>query len=380
MTDLAQVVKQTRAWACYDCGKCTATCPISRVTGTYSPRGMVLAAVLGRRDEIVHDAALYQCLTCRMCDRRCPAEVRYTDLVQKLRELAHRDGFEHECPHGGALLSTMRIMAAGTTRQARLGWLTDRFRTETTKGDVFYWTGCSMYYDAFFPQLDVKTLDGTRAAILLMNRAGIQPIVSPDERCCGHDLLWNGDRSNFELLARFNVKLVEDSGAKVLVTSCAECLRTWKIDYSPYFKGKPPRIVHFTELLGELMDRLKFKAEGRQKVTFQDPCRMGRHLGIYQPPRDVLAAVPGVEIVEMQRAEAVAVCCAGGTWSSCDWASKQIQVERLREAKATGAGILATACPKCQIHFRCTMKDHKRRQEIEMEIRDVAELAAAALA
>ena len=213
----------------------------------------------------------------------------------------------------------------------------------------------------------------------LLNKLDVTPVVSPEERCCGHDLLWNGDRKNFELLARHNVKLVAESGAETLVTSCAECLRTWKLDYEPFFEGKPPRILHLTEYLAEHLPKLKFNTNVGCRVTFQDPCRLGRHLGIYEPPRRMLAALPGVELVELRRSGPGAICCAGGTWSNCDRFAKQIQVDRLREVRATGADVLATACPKCQVHFRCAMKDPNLGGEIEIKMRDVAELVADAL-
>ncbi len=403
MPELSEAAKATQAWACYDCGKCTATCPISRAGGDYSPRRHVLATNQGQRRAILDNGSLFSCLTCSLCDRRCPAEVGYTELVRKLREMSYREGVEPDCPHGGALQSVMRMMAAGKTRQERMGWLTKDLKTTPDKGDIFYWTGCTMYYDAFFPDLRMATLDGTRAAVRVMNKLGARPVVSPDERCCGHDLLWNGDRKGFELLARHNVKLVADSGAALLVTSCAECLRTWKLDYAPFFEGKPPRILHITELLAERLPELKFAARstergsvnpvsrpergapapktgGRRRVAFQDPCRLGRHLGIYDPPRQVLSALPDVELVEMRRSGPAAMCCAGGTWSNCDRFAKSIQVERLRESRATGAEVLVTACPKCQIHFRCAMQDPNLEEEIEIEMRDVAELVADALA
>jgi Fe-S oxidoreductase len=379
MPELAEAAKQANAWACYDCGKCTATCPISRAGADYSPRRHVLATNLGQRREIVENGTLFSCLTCSLCDRRCPAEVGYTELVRKLREVSQRDGAEPECPHGGALQSVMRMMAKGGTQQNRLEWLTGDLKTEAKKGDVFYWTGCTMYYDAFFPDFEVKTLDGTKAAIRLMNKLGFTPVVSSDERCCGHDLLWNGDRKGFEALAKHNVNLVAESGAKVLVASCAECLRTWKLDYQPLFEGPAPQILHISEFLVERLDELKFKPNGERRVTFQDPCRLGRHLGIYKAPRQALAAVPGFEVAEMRRSGPAAMCCAGGTWSNCDRFAKKIQVDRLREARATGAAVLATACPKCQVHFRCAMKDPELDAEIGIEMRDVAELVAEAL-
>jgi Fe-S oxidoreductase len=377
MEALASLRRSTRAALCAECGKCTAACPLA-ACGGFSAR--VIACRHLEEELEGHGLGIKRCLTCGSCDLRCPQGVRFTELVRKLRELSRDDSFEPECPHGGALLTLMRLMARGVTRQNRLAWLTDDLRTDPEKGEVFFWTGCTPYYDAFFPELEAPTLGGTRAAVRLLNALGITPVVSPEERCCGHDLLWNGDRESFELLANHNVALVARSGAQTLVTSCAECLRTWKVDYAPLLPPAPPRVLHLSELLAEHAGELKLKPNGRRRLTFQDPCRLGRHLGIYEPPRRVLCAVPGVELTEMGRTGRTARCCAGGTWSHCDRFAKQIQVERLREARATGADVLVTACPKCRIHFRCAMRDPDARGAAEIEMRDLAEVVAEGLA
>ena len=376
---MQDLVRETNAWACYDCGKCTATCPVARVGGTLSPRRHVLAANLGAEDGVTRDDTLFACLTCSLCEVRCPAEVGYTALVQRLREKAFDAKMEPECTHGAALQSVMRMMAKGGTQQDRLSWLSDELDTAPAEGEVFLWTGCTVYYDAFFPEFEMKTVEGTKATVQLLNRLGITPVVSPDERCCGHDLLWNGDRPSFEALARHNVELVRSSGAHTVVTPCAECARTWKLDYEPFFEGSAPQVQHLSEYLAERLDDLELKKNGTHRVTFQDPCRLGRHLGVYDAPRQLLAAVPGLELEEMPRSGRSGACCAGGTWSNCDRFAKKIQVERLREARATGAEVLVTACPKCQIHFRCAMKDPNLGSEIEIEMRDVAEVVASAL-
>jgi Fe-S oxidoreductase len=371
---LTQAVRNTNAWACYDCGKCSATCPLSRSGAGYSPRRQVLAANLGKAQELVTNGSVYRCLTCGLCEDRCPTQVDYIQLVQSLRELTHGAGVEPECPHGGALHSMMRMMAKGGTQQDRLGWLSDGLETHPAKGEVFFWTGCSVYYDVFFPDLDGALLDANRAALKLLNRLGITPVVSVDERCCGHDLLWSGDRGNFVALAKHNVELVAASGAKTLVTTCAECYRTWKLDYAPYLTSSPLRILHLSEFLAEHIDQLKPKATVRRKVTYHDPCRLGRHMGVYDAPRKLLLGLPGIEIAEMRHSREAATCCAGGTWSSCDRYSKQIQVDRLREARETGAEVLVTACPKCRIHFACAMKDPNLANEIALPMKDLAEV------
>jgi len=379
MTDLAQIAKLTNAWACYDCGKCTATCPLTRAGADYSPRRQVLATNLGHREELLKGGALFTCLTCGLCDARCPAGVGFSGLVQKLREVGKQEGAEPDCPHGGALQAAKRMMAVGGTRQKRLDWVTDDLKVKKKKGSVFFFAGCTMYFDAYFPDFGVNTLDGTKAAVKVLNKLGVVPVVSGNERCCGHDLLWNGDRESFELLARYNVELLAQSGATTLVTPCAECLRTWKVDYEPFFEGAAPKMLHFTEYLAQHLGELKLKGNGARKVTFQDPCRLGRQLGIYDAPRQIMGALPSTELVEMRRSGKGAICCAGGPWSSCDRFAKQVQVERLKEARETGADLLVTSCPKCQVHFKCAMQDPILKDELAIELGDIAQLVADAL-
>lgn len=381
MTGLAELVRRTRAGACYDCGKCTATCPVSRAGADYSPRKHVLAANFEDRAAILA-GGIFACLTCRRCDERCPTGVGYTALVKELRAFSFGEDVRPECPHGGALQSAMRIMATGKLPQNRLAWLEgeDDLATVPDTGDVFLFTGCTMYYDAFFPELGMKTLEGTKAAVRLLNRLGVVPVVSPEERCCGHDLLWNGDRDGFAALATANAALIERSGAGTVVTPCAECALTLRVDTAPFFAKGAPRILHLTEYLAGRRGELSFRENGKRKVTYQDPCRLGRHLGVYDAPRELLGAVPGIETAEMAHSGAAATCCAGGTWSHCDRFAKRIQVDRLREAKETGAEVLVTACPKCQVHLRCAMKDPHLKESIGIEMRDVGEILASALA
>lgn len=368
------LARDTNAWACYDCGKCTATCPIARIGADYSPRRQVLAAGHGRIDELLADPALYTCLTCARCDAHCPVEVSFVDLVRGLRERAFDADHEPECPHGGALHAAMRLMARGSVRQDRLGWLEDALRVDPAAGRVFLWTGCTPHFDAFFPELEMHTLDGTRAAIRLLNRLGEVPVVSPDERCCGHDLLWRGDRPDFEALARHNVELVRASGAELVIAPCAECARTWRLDYAPFFDGPGPRVQHLAEYLVDNLERLEWHGGDARRVTFQDPCRLSRHLGEVEAPREVLRAVPGLTLEDMPRSGGRGLCCAGGTWVHCDQYSKKIQVDRLLEARATGAEVLVTACPKCQIHLACAMKDSLRGDELRIEMQDLGEV------
>ena len=141
--------------------------------------------------------------------------------------------------------------------------------------------------------------------------------------------------------------------------------------------------VHISEFISELIkeEKIKFNNNFKRKVTFQDPCRLGRHLGIYDAPRTLLNSIPGVEFVEMENNKTDAVCCGTSAWMNCSQNSKQIQLERMKEAKSTGADILVTGCPKCQIHLKCAVHDEIPfdREEVDMEINDLTVFVAKAL-
>jgi heterodisulfide reductase subunit D len=206
-------------------------------------------------------------------------------------------------------------------------------------------------------------------------------VVSPNEKCCGHDMLWLGEVETFKKLAEHNAAMIKESGVKKIVFSCPEGYRTFKMDY-PNVVKLDCEVVHISELLAEKVESgaLKFK-ELKKKVTFQDPCRLGRHMGVFDAPRKVLAAIPGLELIEMPHNREESICCGTSCFTNCDSYSKQIRVDRLSEAKATGAEILVTACPKCQTHFKCAMlnKGEVKGPDLQMEVMDLVNIAANAM-
>lgn len=370
-----RALKDAKAFLCLECGKCTSTCVVARYNRSYSPRRLISQALAGGR--LPSPGELSICLTCMACDARCPSGVRFVDLIRELRRATYGAEFAGNCSHGGAMQSLMKLMTAAELNQDRLAWVTDDLKT-ADEGDVAFFVGCAPYFDAFFTELEVDTLAGVKGAVKVINALGIAPVVLPDERCCGHDLLWGGDVEHFEMLARRNVELLRAKGVKTVVFNCPECYYTFKADYADVVGALPFEVKHFSEFLAERAGELNFDADEGEKVTFQDPCRLARFAGVVEAPREVLAAA-GVELAEMPRAGKGAVCCAGNGWLNCDRFSKEVQLERLREARATGATTLVTACPKCEIHLRCAMNDPNLGDEIKMEIRDLASTVASRL-
>lgn len=382
MLEFSDTIKKTNAFNCLECGKCTASCPIALVNDSYSPRRIVAHTLQRSEKEVTSDPMLWACLTCKSCEAGCPADVDYTALTLDLRSRATEHGQHGGCSHGGALQSLMRIMTSTELKQNRLHWVDGDLKI-AEQGEVLYFVGCAPYFDIFFSDLEVQTLNSARSAVKLLNAAGIEPVLMAEERCCGHDLLWSGDRENFKRLAEHNLEAIKKSGAKRVVFSCPECHRTMKEDYAAHFGRLGFETSHISEFIAEKATArdVLFPTNNRgNTVTYQDPCRLGRHLGVYEAPRTVINSVPGITFNEMAKNGKKAMCCGVSNWMNCTTYSKQIQVERLQQAKATGADTLITACPKCEIHLRCAMKDQNLGAELSMEIKDVATLAAEALA
>jgi len=380
MEAIKQIIKNTKAFYCLECGKCTSVCPISRREPAYSPRLTVERALWGEGAELLTDVLLWSCLTCQHCSTRCPSDVHYVEFIRDLRALARGTGEKGLCSHGEAIQTWMRMMTSPELKQNRLDWLDDGLKV-STDSDTVYFVGCLPYYDVLFNKIGAQGVEIARSAVRVLNHLGIEPIILEDERCCGHDLLWEGDVANFRKLAELNVAMLQATGAKRIVTACPECARTLKVDYPAYAGDLGMEVIHIAELVASKVGEGAFRIPNSESriTTYHDPCRLGRHLGVYDAPRQVIEAL-GLELVEMEHSGKNALCCGTSCWTNCGAINKQIQVDRLREARATGAELLVTACPKCQIHFQCALDDAKVADEMGMEIRDLVTLVDEALA
>lgn len=388
---LEQTIHTSGVLRCLECGKCTAICPIARYDGGFSPRVTVGRALVHRDEELFDDDRLWTCINCLQCSEVCPANVDYSALTLAERIEARQRGQAALCTHGEAIHVWMRMMTQPELKQNRLGWLTPDLRftiydfrssdstdsvTRHSLHDTLYFAGCAPYYDVLFAPLGVKGTSVAQASVRVLNALGIQPQVLADERCCGHDLLWEGDVNRFAQLAHLNAEMIRAAGVKRVVSSCPECVRALKVDYPAYGIRLNAEVLH----ISEMMTGLKSKIINHKSkiVTYHDPCRLGRHLGIYDAPRRVLEQL-GYQVIEMRHNRRNATCCGTNGWTHCGAANKAIQVQRLREAKATGANVMVTACLKCQIHFKCALMDQQLKDEIRIEMIDLAELVTTQL-
>jgi heterodisulfide reductase subunit D len=374
--EVKQIIEDTGAFDCVECGKCTTVCPIATFDPDFAPRTIVLRAMEGIVENIASDRDIWTCIACEQCNSMCPYKVDYSGFIRGMREEAVRYGAAPLCSQGGLIHSVQRMMASTDLKQKRLEWVKDDMEI-AEKGDVFYFVGCLPHYDAIFKDREgLRLQDISESAVRIMNKAGVVPVVSNDEKCCGHDLMWTGNEGDFERLMEYNVDLIRKSGAKKVVFTCPECYRTLNIDYQDMMGDMEFEMVHISDYIKELMDSGQIKAEdfseAPYKFTYHDSCRLGRHSGVYDSPRALAKAFSGGGYLEMERTKDKAICCGVSAWTNCNAQTKKMQIDRLREAKKTGADRLLMFCPKCQIHFKCAVQDEipVDRSEVDVEVED----------
>ena len=364
----------TQVLRCLDCGKCTSVCPVARYNRSLSPRRLVRRLAEGRPAATTE--AVWDCLTCMQCDQRCPQEVPISPSLPPLRRVSRERGEKPGSTRCSAIDAVAVLQSQADLPQQRLDWLEGEELRVDPDSKVLLWTGCTPFFDAFFAENVVRTLDAVKGALRILNALDIAPAVRGDERCCGHDQLWTGDDETFEKLATRNVQMFERADPDLVVTVCPECQLTLINEYQRRFGQPGCRVMHVAELVAERGGELTFNRTD-SVVTFEDPCRLGRHQRKYDEPRAALQAVPGLELKEMPRNRGGATCCAGN-WLACNQASKRIQTDLLKAAADTGSEFLVTACPKCMIHLKCAQSGDDAAVP-DLEIRDLAAVVAGAL-
>ncbi len=372
---LDRLIEESRVFHCVDCGKCTGACPLAQVDRDFSPR-LIARHVIeeGLGSEYIRER-VWSCLTCGLCDERCLQGIPFTHFIRNLRLLLKEYEEAGHLSHGGCLQGLMRMQTALSLNQSRLDWISPDLKI-SSQGEILYFVGCLSFFNRFFPEMDLDLLRIAVDTVRILNGLGIEPVVLPNERCCGHDLIWTGDELNFQRLRRINMESFKKAGAKTIITACGECSYVLGHLYPQASDAFPFEVMHLSEFLRQRGFNGQ-KSLGKT-VTYQDPCRLGRFQGIYEAPRELLGSI--AQVREMPHFGPGAWCCGNSSWLHCDRFSKQMQVERLMEAKGTKSDLVVTACPKCQIHLTCAMSDVNRLQDLHIDIQDMATVLAETMA
>ena len=360
--------------ACSRCGECLDWCPVFAIdpNENISPRDKLtfLRRILqeqhspvsqllgvnpvskGRLEEL--HRYLLECSTCGQCHVVCPAAIDTVELWESVRR-SFVDG-------GHSLLENQQGLVASTKaydnpwgqpRSSRAKWAKRAEREKRIirvpknilkeKAEVLYYVGCTASYDVNIKEVAINT-------VKVLDRAGVDfGILGNDERCCGSVLLRMGDYE-FERLAGQNIEMFNQLGIKTLVTSCAGCYKTIKQDY-PRVGKLNFEVLHMTEYVLRLIraGRLNLPHPVNLKVTYHDPCHLGRANQLFDAPREVLRSIPGLEFVEIERHGEFSRCCGagGGLKAGYREVQEEMAATRVRDAERTGSSEFVTACPFC---------------------------------
>jgi len=338
-------------------------------------RKIVRQATFGMTD--IESEDLWLCTTCGRCPTRCPRDVRQIESGVSLRRIANEYGV---FPASVKPVRTVNASLVGEgnpfgeERQNRANWAEGlSVPTFNEEMEILYFPGCYLSYD---PRLKKVA----RATANILKAAGVDfGILGARENCCGESIRKTGDEELFKRLARENIKTFIDNGVKKILVSSPHCYHTFTNEY-PEFKVDF-EVVHISQYLFELINegRLGLSQDYGKKVTYHDPCYLGRHNGIYEEPRGVLQRVPGLELTERPESREDSLCCGGGggrIWMETQKGERFCDL-RVEQAMDVGAEVLVTSCPYCISNF----EDSKITLDVEeeIEIMDITEIIQAVI-
>ena len=354
---------------CYECGLCDAVCPWNRVR-SFSMRKIVRQATFGLTE--IENEEIWRCTTCGRCPQHCPRGVDQVAVSVSSRRIATEyDVFPKSVQPIRAV--TASLMAEGNPvgekRETRADW-TEGLSVKTfTEGmEVLFFPGCYLTYDPRMQKV-------ARATARILNTAGVDfGILGSKENCCGESIRKAGNEELYRTLAKENIKTFIDAGVKKILVASPHCYQTFKNEYSEFKVNF--EVVHISQYLFELVEtgKLGLNKAYEKKVTYHDPCYLGRYNNTYDEPREVLRKVPGLELIEMADSREDSLCCGGGggrIWMETP-KEERFSDLRLEQAIEIGAEVLVTACPYCITNFEDSRLSLEKSGA--PEIKDITEI------
>jgi Fe-S oxidoreductase/FAD/FMN-containing dehydrogenase len=383
------------AFACINCGYCRNVCSEFDAIGweSSSPRGKLnfireyVNDVNDSNSDSNSDSKLnlderiadlfFVCTTCEQCNQICQAMLplnEYWDLAA--RPLVWEKGYKPPLLFQGLVENILKYHnTAGGPPEGRSKWMPLDAKYSNS-GEIGYWAGCLSSFN---------TVNIAENAIRILNTAGIEPVyLAAEEWCCGAPAMLMGRIKDVMETVEHNIKVMNERGIKKMIVSCPGCWLTLA-HYYPIFAKELKlnydiEIEHITQTFESLIKkgRIKPRLQINAKVTYHDPCHIGRAGGIYEQPRNVLLSIPGLELIEMKRNRESAACCGRHTIRFPS-ISGVITGKRVEEAIATGASLLVGACPTCEINFRVSLSLRNRDTRSAMRVVDISDLLAQSL-
>jgi len=358
---------------CYQCGVCSATCPWNLVR-SFIVRRVMHQAQLGLIDFEAEE--MWLCVTCGACVQQCPRGVEIIDIMRALRRVISEVGTA-KVPDS-LRIAIKNISGVGNPlgepQETRADWAKGLGVKTYTQGTEL------LYFPCCIPAYDPRLQRVAQATVNILKKADVDfGILGTKESCCGESVRKAGQESLFQSLTQSNISAFAEAGVSKIVTASPHCYNTFKNEYPEF--GGDFEVIHFSQYLAQLIKegRLKFTKQLNKKVTYHDPCYLGRHNGIYDEPREVLESIPGVQLVEMLDSRENSLCCGGGggrIWMETKKGERFSDL-RIEQALEVGASILAVSCPYCLLNFEDSVLTGDKGDIIE--IKDIAELVQEAI-
>ncbi len=358
--------------SCMQCGTCTGSCPVVQIAN-YSPRLILRNVSLERCSDVNVDDASWACATCNSCVEHCPRGIGIIDLIKSIREQTVVGGFLPE--HYKAPIESLKGKGnpwEGNSTERSNWTATTPIPIFTKEMDYCLFTCCTTAYDTSPLQGSKKA---GQALLELLVQGGVSfGSLGTGETCCGDQADKLGAVDVVSSLTTNNTKMFIGAGVSKILASSPHCLNSFRKNYEE-LEGLV-ETEHYTELLDRLVSegRLVPAGDVNLKVTYHDPCYLGRHNDIYEAPRRILKNIPGLELVEMANTKECSKCCGGGSGGAWDKPSAEgsLGAIRVQEAISTGAEVIATACPYCVRMLNEGIKELGAENKIK--VRDVSEL------
>ena len=364
-----------QADACTTCGRCNSVCPANAAEKPLQPRDIVLGIREAMNQpekplaDFIEDDAIWSCTTCGACNDACPVGIEVYDKIVELRRGQVESGVNP--PRSTKQFESLveHFNPFEKSNDGRLNWAASLKLPVAEKSEpieLLYWIGCAGSFDPDGQKV-------SRAMVKILNHLGISyRVLGKRERCNGDPARRMGEEGLFQELAKTNIEMFKEHGVSRILTHCPHCFNTFKNEY-PQLADVSFEVEHHSQFLARMIENGKLKVSGdiKKKITFHDPCYLGRGNGETTAPRKVLAALPMIENVEMPRSGCNSSCCGAGGGSL--WldvkGNDRIENQRAREAAETGADWVVTGCPFCKTMLEAG------RQSFDNELGQIVDLA-----
>jgi len=356
--------------ACLQCGYCRDVCPVFEQDPweSASPRGKVymlkqldrsglmdrILSVFEREVKVTDEFVqrVYWCTSCGMCEEECHVEIPFPELWEEVKAWLVEQGVAPLEAHRGFLSRIDKVKNPFAEPESTRGDWADAFELSSDP-EVIYYVGCTESFR--MQKIAMSTATVLREAGVRFN------IMGDEEWCCTSPLLRTGQRGLTRSFAEHTRDLMRASGASIMITACAGCMATTKRDHAKVLDGDLGyQVMHVSQYAAKLIEegRLKFNRNVHRKVTYHDPCHLGRHAGVFDPPRSVIESIPGIELVEMPRSRDHSRCCGAGAGFKAQFNDYAVNIaaDRVQEAIDVGAEQIITTCPFCAVNLNAGAK------------------------